>query len=72
MPEPVIIYGTPKPEVELADVFLLYGQHYLKGHNVSKNQRRAIRDITRCRTAELGGHVDVCDECSALRISYNS
>jgi hypothetical protein len=25
-----------------------------------------------CRTAELGGHVDECDRCGALRISYNS
>jgi hypothetical protein len=28
--------------------------------------------IERCRTAELGGHADVCDECGAARISYNS
>jgi len=32
-----------------------------------------MRDIERCRTAELGGHVDVCDHCGhASDPSYNS
>jgi len=33
---------------------------------------RAMRAIEICRTAYLGGHVDECDHCGALRISYNS
>ena len=28
--------------------------------------------IERCRTAALGGHVERCEECAHLRISYNS
>jgi hypothetical protein len=28
--------------------------------------------IERCRTAQLGGHMEICDECGAARISYNS
>lgn len=28
--------------------------------------------IRRCRSASLGGHIDVCTNCSHLRISYNS
>jgi len=32
-----------------------------------------MADFTRCRTASLGGHVDVCDQdCGFTRISYNS
>jgi hypothetical protein len=31
-----------------------------------------MRAIEICRTAELGGHVDQCDQCGGLRISYNS
>lgn len=72
MDERVIIYGTLKPEVELADVFRLHGEEYLRKHGVSSEQRKVMRDITNCRTAALGGHVDGCDECGALRISYNS
>jgi hypothetical protein len=28
--------------------------------------------VEACRTAALGGHVDECDHCGAVRISYNS
>jgi hypothetical protein len=31
-----------------------------------------MRAIEKCRTAELGGHVDDCDCCGRIRISYNS
>jgi len=33
---------------------------------------RVMNAIEVCRTAKLGGHVDECDRCGALRISYNS
>jgi hypothetical protein len=35
-------------------------------------QRRVLRDIARCRTAELGGHIDQCTACGYERPSYNS
>lgn len=28
--------------------------------------------IESCRTSELGGHIDVCENCGHSRISYNS
>ena len=28
--------------------------------------------VESCRTAALGGHVDACDDCGSLRVSYNS
>ena len=31
-----------------------------------------MRAIEVCRTAALGGHVEECDQCSHMRISYNS
>jgi hypothetical protein len=31
-----------------------------------------VRDLVACRTATLGGHVDECDACGHLAISYNS
>ncbi|HID30733.1 MAG TPA: IS91 family transposase, partial [Desulfobacterales bacterium] len=39
---------------------------------VPLRQLRAMRAIEICRTAALGGHVEECDQCGALRISYNS
>ena len=35
-------------------------------------QHKAFRAIQRCRTAALGGHVDVCSQCGRQEISYNS
>lgn len=58
--------------VEVADIFRQYGPEYRKIHPMPRNQLRAMRAIEVCRTAELGGHVDKCDHCGHLEISYNS
>jgi predicted Zn-ribbon and HTH transcriptional regulator len=62
-----------RPPLEVADIFHLHGEEYKNHHLVSPEQRKAIADITRCRTAGLGGHIDTCDQdCGFTRISYNS
>jgi len=63
-----------KRSLEVADIFRTHGAHYreVHGHEMPLRQMRAMRAIEICRTAELGGHVDECDHCGALRISYNS
>jgi Putative transposase/Transposase zinc-binding domain len=63
-----------RPRLEVADVFREYGPAYLDtfGNITSAEQRRVLRDLTRCRTAELGGHVEACDRCGHRRIAYNS
>jgi len=33
---------------------------------------RTLHALRKCRTVELGGHVDVCDCCNMLHLSYNS
>lgn len=59
---------------EVADVFRSYGPVYREAHGQTMPLRhlRAMRAIEACRTAELGGHVDECGHCGALRVSYNS
>ncbi|MBN1655716.1 MAG: transposase zinc-binding domain-containing protein [Deltaproteobacteria bacterium] len=39
---------------------------------MSDEQHRVLCDIMRCRTAALGGHLDVCPHCGHERPSYNS
>ena len=34
--------------------------------------KRTLSALQRCRTLSLGGHVDKCDHCGHIRISYNS
>lgn len=61
-----------KPSVELADVFLRYGDAYIEQHRVSTPQDKAIRALSRCRTAALGGHVTRCNHCGIEKNNYNS
>jgi Putative transposase/Transposase zinc-binding domain len=62
-----------RPQLEVADIFRLHGEQYRSKHHLSPEQHKAMRDIQRCRTSALGGHVDVCDQgCGYTAISYNS
>ena len=36
------------------------------------HQEKTLRALTLCRTSALGGHVDACDDCGNVSISYNS
>jgi len=42
------------------------------GAKLTLEQRRALKDMTACRTAALGGHVLGCLECGYQQIAYNS
>jgi hypothetical protein len=57
---------------EVADVFRAHGPAYRQSHDLPPRHLRAMRAIEICRTALLGGHVDECDQCKGLKISYNS
>ncbi len=58
--------------LEVADIFQAFGPAYREVHKLSLRHLRAMRAIEICRTAELGGHIDQCDHCGTVRISYNS
>jgi hypothetical protein len=57
---------------EVADVFRTYGEEYRATHTLSPEQGKAMTAIEKCRTTALGGHVDRCDRCGHIEISYNS
>ncbi len=60
--------------IEVADVFRRYGNEYLQkfSERMPLNPRRAFKDILRCRTPVMGGHVFECNHCGKLRYSYHS
>ena len=60
--------------IEVADVFRRFGPAYREAHagSLSRGQLRVMSAVQLCRTAALGGHVEQCDDCGALRIAYNS
>jgi len=58
--------------IEIQDIFNQFGDEYRRNHKLPLHILKAMIAIEACRTAELGGHVDECDECGHVRISYNS
>jgi hypothetical protein len=61
-----------RPRLEVADIIRAHGEAYLKNHVAGAKERRVMRDLVSCRTAVLGGHLDVCDQCGDARPAYNS
>ena len=63
-----------RPKYEISHVIDKFaGQFYAKCHP-NEYQRKTLRALSICRTAELGYHKDKCDNesCAKIRISYNS
>ena len=58
----------------MADIFRHRGPAWRASHagHVSLGQLKVMSAIERCRTVALGGHVERCEDCGHLRISYNS
>jgi Putative transposase/Transposase zinc-binding domain len=63
-----------RPALEVADILREYGPAFLARYGcvLSSSQRQALRDLARCRTAALGGHVEHCLDCGHETIAYNS
>ena len=63
-----------RTSLEVADIFRGAGPTYRARHagHLSLGQLKVMTAIENCRTAELGGHVEACDDCGHWRIAYNS
>jgi Putative transposase/Transposase zinc-binding domain len=63
-----------RPRLDVAEVIRSCYDEFLEryGAGLTPAQRRALDDLTACRTAALGGHVLGCPECGYQQISYNS
>jgi predicted Zn-ribbon and HTH transcriptional regulator len=61
-----------KNTCEVADIFRQYGKNYQKENILSYKKLKVMSHITVCRTAQLGGHIEQCDQCGFERNAYNS
>lgn len=61
-----------RPVHELAEIIGQYKTSFLSKHQPLKQHLSVLNALQKCRTAQLGGHVDECDSCGHVRISYNS
>ncbi|MCP3998563.1 MAG: IS91 family transposase [bacterium] len=59
--------------LEIAEIFRQYrGAYEQRMGRLSAIEQRVVRDITSCRTADLGGHLYVCDQCGVITEHFNS
>lgn len=56
----------------LADILRAHAPAYARAHPLSAPQARAVRALTACRTAALGGHTYVCPACGHVEVRYHS
>lgn len=59
-------------KAEIQDIFAGGLTSYLEKYPTNKQQRKALYSIVNCRGPLLGKHIDKCDRCGHLEISYNS
>ena len=61
-----------KPVHELAEIIERFGAEFETLYSPNAYIRSTLSALLHCRTSSLGGHVDKCDHCGHIRISYNS
>ncbi len=64
--------ALPRPALELCDIVRAHSAALARTRALTPEQARTLRAIGRCRTAALGGHLDVCTDCGHQSPSYNS
>jgi Putative transposase/Transposase zinc-binding domain len=65
---PVVKTGSTPKRPEVADIL----RDHAHGLELTPQQARAVCDIIACRSARLGGHLEVCPSCGFSREAYNS
>lgn len=62
----------PRPRFDIADIVRRHLPELEADASLGHRQTKVLRAISRCRTAAMGGHVDVCPDCGREHPSYNS
>ena len=63
-----------RSKLEMAQIIKRFGADYRMQHAPNNFQLTVLNALQQCRTEELGGHKDLCDNgnCGHQRFSYNS
>jgi hypothetical protein len=61
-----------RPRFDIGEIVRQHRAALEAEQHLSLAQRRVLSAMALCRTAELGGHVDVCRSCGFERPAYNS
>ena len=64
---------TPKKNrLGVADILQKHIGDYRDEYPLWPEHRKIVSDLLNCRTAHLGGHIECCNTCGAVRITYHS
>jgi hypothetical protein len=66
---------TIKPKenrLEVAHILEKHSGDYQNQYPLWPKHRKIVSDLLNCRTARMGGHIDRCDRCGMMRITYHS
>ena len=66
------IIAPKENRLEVADILKEHIADYRDQYPLWPEHRKIVYDLLNCRTARLGGHIDRCDTCGAVRITYHS
>ena len=66
------IIKTDNKTLEVADILRHHLTDYKAKYPLWPEHRKIVTDLLNCRTARLGGHIERCDNCGAVRITYHS
>ena len=64
--------ASSRPALRVTDVFRRHGAAFDATNVLTPEQGRVLRALMVCRTAALGGHLEICDSCGFERPAYNS
>lgn len=64
---------TPKKNrLGVADILRKHIGDYQNQYSLWSEHRKIVSDLLNCRTAHLGGHIERCNHCGTVRITYHS
>jgi len=66
------IIKTENKTPEVAEILRHHLKDYKAEYPLWPEHRKIVTDLLNCRTARLGGHIERCDTCGAVRITYHS
>lgn len=66
------IIKPKRNRLEVADIFHKHIDDYENEYPLWPEHKKIVSDILNCRSAHLGGHIERCDTCGTVRITYHS
>ena len=66
------VLTSKKNRLGVADILQKHIGDYRDEYPLWPEHRKIVSDLLNCRTAHLGGHIECCDTCGTVRITYHS